>query len=227
MFHSGHSAHFLISLLFYNSKTTWCFMLTVGPACTPPVTLDCITLTSPASIICHNVEHWSSALHHADTVWLGPGWELSVGTTTTTLQSRPVAGTLTWPGRPTELCKECLTVWMSWLTLGLSQLISQDVPSPPLTSSNLPLRYIGTLHMVVGVSSTSSMLRFRNSSHSLTVFWCHLIGVVTFLLLLHIFTNSGVPGRFAPQLLYKFIPILRVGAGGNVTDDGVYINMLI
>ena len=71
------------------------------------------------------------------------------------------------------------------------------------------------------------MLQFRNCSHSHSIFVPSDRCVATFLLLLHIhkFRCSRQVRTTIIQIHADFA-FKRVGAGGNVTDDGVYINML-
>ena len=107
-----------------------------------------------ASIICHNVEQ-----RHSHTAWLGPQWELSVGTATTSQSTQrhlvaTSAGTLTWPAAQHNYAKNA-GLYECPGSLRLSQLISQDVPSPPsppLTSS-ASRTSVGTY----GVSSSSNV----------------------------------------------------------------------
>ena len=71
------------------------------------------------------------------------------------------------------------------------------------------------------------MLQFRNCSHSHSIFVPSDRCVATFLLLLHIHKfRSSRQVRTTIIQIHADFAFKRVGAGGNVTDDGVYINML-
>ena len=155
MFHSGHFICEIFSSLCW-SPATWCFMLTVGPAC-PPL--------SPW-LLYHNDHHqhqssviiWSTGTltlpdwgPGENWVWASPPpplWHHSGTTSTTTDRAS---------GGHSDLAAQHNYAKNVWLyqcpgSLGPSQLISQDVPSPHLTSPP-PRTSVSTY----GVSSTSNV----------------------------------------------------------------------